>query len=178
MPHAAIIHGLKFLMQNNIFKFGDTFWHQKQGTTMIGTPPAPPYAILYFGIHKLKIMPLYKPSFLDHSHYFDGMLGAWIHNLDPNIDNQNFLASMNCFGKLKWEFMPLNKPVDFMDLTLHITPHDIKTSLFKKLLSLYLYIPPHLAHAPGILRGLVFRMMEHIFWLTSQVAICNLFLCL
>jgi hypothetical protein len=32
-----MIHGLEILMQNNIFQFGDTFWHQKQGTAM-GTP--------------------------------------------------------------------------------------------------------------------------------------------
>jgi hypothetical protein len=55
-----------------------------------------------------------------------------------------------------------------LDLTLWITPYGIETSLFKKPLNLYLYIPPHLPHAPGILWGLVFGMIEHIFQLTSH----------
>jgi hypothetical protein len=54
-----------------------------------------------------------------------------------------------------------------MDLTLQITPRGIETHLFEKLLNLYLYIPPHSAHMPDILQGLVIGMTEHIFWLTS-----------
>jgi hypothetical protein len=55
-----------------------------------------------------------------------------------------------------------------MDLTLWVTPCGIQTCLFENPLNSYLYIPPHLAHAPGILRGLVFGMTERIFWLTSH----------
>jgi hypothetical protein len=88
---------------------------------------------------------------------------------------------MNCFGKLKWTFTPLSKSVDFLDLTLHVTRHGIETSLYEKPLNHYLYIPPHLAHIPGILRGLVFGMTDRIFCLTShlhdqKIALCNLFL--
>jgi hypothetical protein len=122
--HAAIIQGLKILMRNNLFQFGDTLWHQTEGTAM-GTPPAPPYATLYFGIHKLETAPKFKMLLLDYSQYIADVLGVWIHHPDPDTDIQNFLtfqASMNCFGKLKWEFTPLKKGVNFMDITLQITP--------------------------------------------------------
>ena len=42
-----------------------------------------------------------------------------------------------------------------MDLTISITNGKIETTLFKKELNLYLYIPPHSAHAPDVLAGLV-----------------------
>jgi hypothetical protein len=68
-----------------------------------------------------------------------------------------------------------------MDLTVTVTPNGIQTRLFEKPLNLYLYIPPHSAHAPGILRGLVFGMTGRIFRLTSnwrdqQKSVRNLFL--
>lgn len=181
-PRAAIVQGLEILMRNNIFKFGDTFWHQTEGTAM-GTPPAPPYATLYFGIHELDIVPKYQQSLLDYCRYIDDVLGAWIHHPNPVTDSQNFeafQASMNCFGKLRWEFTPLRKELDFMDLTVRVTPRGIHTRLYEKPLNLYLYIPPHSAHAPGNLRGLVIGMTERIFRLTSdrqdqQIALRNLF---
>jgi peptide-methionine (R)-S-oxide reductase len=88
---------------------------------------------------------------------------------------------MNSFGKLTWDFTPIKKEVAFMDLTLRVTPQGIQSRLFEKPLNLYLYIPPHLAHAPGFLKGLVFGMTERIFRLTShwqdkQSTLKNLFL--
>jgi hypothetical protein len=79
-----------------------------------------------------------------------------------------FQESMNSFGKLTWEFTPLWKEIDLMALTLSVTPKGIQNWLFEKPLNLYLYIPPHSAHTPGILHGLVFGMTEHIFHLTTH----------
>jgi len=50
-PKDLFIKVLKLVMENNIFRFGDTFWLQTQGTAM-GTPAAPLYSILTFGYHK------------------------------------------------------------------------------------------------------------------------------
>jgi hypothetical protein len=57
------IKGLQILMHNNVFKFGDTFWLQQDGTAM-GKHPAPGYAMLYFGIHELKMRPTFAHSLI------------------------------------------------------------------------------------------------------------------
>ncbi len=43
---------------------------------------------------------------------------------------------MKSYGKLTWEFTPLAKTVNFLDLTLEITKTGIKMSLFKKKLKI------------------------------------------
>jgi hypothetical protein len=50
-PTELFINTLEIIINNNIFSFGDTFWVQLQGTAL-GTPAAPLYSILTFGIHE------------------------------------------------------------------------------------------------------------------------------
>ena len=42
-----------------------------------------------------------------------------------------------------------------MDMTISIREDQVVTSLHEKLMNLYLYIPPHSAHPPGVLTGLI-----------------------
>ena len=72
---AALIFALETIMENNIFMFGDTYWIQTAGTAM-GTPPAPPYATLYFAIHEIKTIKKY-PEIGYYSRYIDDGLGTW-----------------------------------------------------------------------------------------------------
>jgi hypothetical protein len=51
VPAEALVTAFRLVMKNNVFTFGDTTWKQAIGPAM-GTPPAPPYATLYFAIHK------------------------------------------------------------------------------------------------------------------------------
>jgi hypothetical protein len=135
-------------MRNNVFRFGDTFWIQQDGTAM-GTPPAPTNATLYFGIHEMDICPRFAHCLVAYYRYIDDCFGIWRHHPNPTIDEQNwneFQVAMNSYGRLTWEFTPLAKTADFLDLTLSITKKGIHTSIYEKKLSLYLYIPPHSAH--------------------------------
>jgi hypothetical protein len=86
-PANEIIKGLQIIMQNNVFKFGDTFWIQQDGTAM-GTPPAPDYATLYFGIHELAILPNCSASIIAYYCYID-CLNFWHHHPDPSVDLAN-----------------------------------------------------------------------------------------
>jgi len=50
-PRDFFLTTLEIVMKNNIFSFGDTFWLQLQGTAM-GTPAAPLYSIITYGVHE------------------------------------------------------------------------------------------------------------------------------
>jgi hypothetical protein len=68
----------------------------------------------------------------------------------------------------------VNKPsrsADFLDLTLTICNGRVKASLFEKKQNLYLYLPPHSAHPPGVLKGLIAGMLLQIIRLTTNPGI-------
>ena len=55
-PKDAIRACLRLIMTMYIFTFGDLTLKQLNGTAM-GTPPAPPYATIYYLIHEEKFLP-------------------------------------------------------------------------------------------------------------------------
>ena len=59
------------------------------------------------------------------------------------------------FGKLKWEFSELECTTNFLDVTITLKPQLIGTTIFEKALNKYLYLPPHSAHPPGVLKSLI-----------------------
>jgi hypothetical protein len=164
----ALMRALDIVMKNNIFKFGDTTWLQMTGTAM-GTPPAPTYATLYFAIHELKIIHRY-PELNFYGRYLDDCLCIWtpMSHDDANIW-QCFQDDFNDYGKLTWEFTPRSTTINFLDLDITINEnYQISTSIYEKALNLYLYLPPHSSHSPGVLKGLIFGMIQRITRLTSD----------
>lgn len=59
LPAGAVMAGLKIIMENNYFTFGDTLWRQVNGAAM-GQPPSPSYATSFFGIYEKRIIPQLK----------------------------------------------------------------------------------------------------------------------
>ncbi|CAB9502816.1 expressed unknown protein [Seminavis robusta] len=135
---------------------------QLKGTAM-GAPPAPPYATIYFAILESILL----RSFMDslavlqlYRRYIDDVFGIWHCRMEDNqLLWEGFQKAMNNNEyKLHWEFTELSSQVDFMDMTITLT-HDNKlvTTLYEKPTNLYLYIPSHSCHPPGLLSGVVYE---------------------
>jgi hypothetical protein len=172
----AIIDGLKIVMNNSVFTFGDTAWKQTKGTFM-GVPPAPPFANLYYAL--LKEMPdllvHFQANLLFYRRFIDDVLGIWISDLSKTYEENEtqwleFKSRMQVRDGLEWVVSDRSEQVDFMDLTISIVGDSIKTTLFEKESSLHLYIPPHSAHPPGMLKGVIFGELNRIHSLCSDPA--------
>ncbi len=102
-------------MKNNVFTFGDTFWLQLKGTAM-GTPAAPLYSIITFGMHENRhILNQFQRNIFYYKRYIDDILGIWLES--SKLDWQNFKATLNQFGSLKWNVADLSSSATFLDLS-------------------------------------------------------------
>ena len=81
---------------------------------------------------------------------------------------------MQDYYGLEWIFEERSKKVNYMDMTISIHEGWIVTSLYEKATNLYLYIPPHSAHPPGVLTGLVSGNILRIHSLFSEQDNINL----
>ena len=169
-PQDAVRAGLRLIMSMNLFTFGDLTLKQLNGTAM-GTPPAPPYATIYYGIHEENFLPHHSRRVIYYRRFIDDIIGIWCPNKNPQLDAvewHEFKLKMNSFPGLTWEFSERSKMINFMDMTITINNSNmIETTLFKKRLNLHLYIPPHSAHPPGLLPGIVYSTLFRIFTLCS-----------
>ena len=81
---------------------------------------------------------------------------------------KDFKAEVN-LGCLEWEFTDRSTSVQFLDMTVTVTPEGkIKTSLYEKPMALYLFIPPHSAHPPGVLKSHINGNILRIFRLNTD----------
>ena len=170
IPTEALMEALSLVMKNNIFTFGDTTWKQLSGTAM-GTPPAPPWATLYFALCENSVIPHYSDNLTFYRRFIDDIFGVWTVT-NATTQTQKWTAFQSAINspvyQLVWEFSPLQTQVDFMDLTIRIDNDRLHTSLYEKPSNLHLYIPPHSCHPPGLVRGIVHGMIYRIHTLCSD----------
>jgi len=171
VKHAKLLlDATELVMRNNIFAFGDTYWLQLTGTAM-GTPPAPMYATLYYYIHERTIIPKYQKQLIFYRRYIDDGNGIWIPHNDPAEDNRiwnSFQQDVNNFGKLRWDFSERSTESVYLDLIIRVNSGVISCCMNEKELNLYLYIPPHSAHPPGVLLSLISGRLQSIYRLTTS----------
>lgn len=173
----GLVAALRIIMCHNVFRFGDTYWLQLKGTAM-GTPPAPMYATLYFAIHEMNTIPQFQDNLLEYGRYIDDGFGIWTPSPDasPTSDFERwteFQTAINSYhppteAGLVWDFSDRAETATFLDLTIDIEDHAISTCLYEKALNLYLYLPPHSCHPPGVVKGLIYGRILQIHRLTSK----------
>ena len=168
----TLIRALEIVMQNNIMRFGDLYVKQKSGTVM-GSPPAPDWANLFEGLHELEFLPRFQTNLQLYKRFIDDVFLVWRPTNDPVADSDNWLALQAEVGNnhgLEWEFSDLAMNAVFLDMTVKIDTTDgsITTSLYEKPMALFLFIPPHSAHPPGILVGHIYGNLLRIFRLNSN----------
>ena len=77
---------------------------------------------------------------------------------------ESFKRDVNKFGILTWEIDEPSTSVDFLDLTISITQDGrLTTKTFQKAMNLYQYIPPHSAHPPGMMKGIVYGLLRNYY---------------
>ena len=178
IPTILIMKALEIVMKNNIFTFGDTYWIQTKGTAM-GTPCACMIASIYFAYHeRLVILKKYSKHIVFYKRFIDDVFCLWHDDTtqDPmrTITFDEFKKDMNNFGSLKWEFEPLTLETTFLDLRIKLSPkptnqrttqdfYSLQFSSYQKPMNLYLYIPPHSSHPPGITRSIIHSQLRK-YW--------------
>jgi len=170
IPVRALMDALRIVMKNNIFTFGDTVWKQTTGTAM-GTPPAPPWATLYYALNEDTFLPKFDENLVLYRRFIDDVFGIW-KVTDAETDAatwESFKRAMNSeVYQLKWIVSDRTEKVDFMDLTISLKETRLHTTLYEKPSNLHLYIPAHSSHPPGLLAGMIHGMVYRINMLCSD----------
>lgn len=66
---------------------------------------------------------------------------------------------LNNYCKLDWNTEELSSTVDFLDLTLWINSDGkVQYKTYQKPMNLFLYIPAHSSHPPGLIKSLIFGL--------------------
>ena len=82
------------MMTMSTFTFADLTFKQLNGTAM-GTPPAPLYATVYYGIHEEKFLPKYNQHIIFYQRFIDDVIGIWCPNQNPQVDDTEWNSFIN-----------------------------------------------------------------------------------
>ena len=152
-------------MTVNVFEFGNTYWVQKDGTAM-GTPCACNYATIVFAYYeRTSIIPQFKNNLLLYLRYIDDIFIVWKDlKSDPDAF-ERFKNELDIQCNLKWVTEDKSYKTNFLDLTIEIDRYtnSFTTRTYQKASNLFLYIPAHSAHPPGLIKGLVYGFLE-TYW--------------
>ena len=166
--HKLFLTVLKIVMSNSVFKFGDKYFIQEQGTAM-GTPCAGDYANIHVGYReRTELLPTFEDIIELLKRFIDDKGGVWSDPLlPPNLTNkeeieffahspkwQKFVAALPG-GGLEWTTLSPRREIIFLDLRISIKDGEIKVKTFQKEMNLHFYLSPSSEHSPDCLKGII-----------------------
>ena len=137
----------------------------------MGTSSACMWATIYYAVHEVStLLPIYENNLIQLVRFIDDMFGVFVPNNDINanyiqdhstIQFQEFVNDLT-FGNLEWDDIVYGDSLNFLDLNISIdSTNRIVTKSYQKPLNLYQYIPPHSAHPPHMMRGIIYSLMRN-----------------
>ena len=101
----------------------------------MGEPPAPPWATIFFGIHKEIVLARFGNKLQLYRSFINNVLGIWMVDPEPVEDRQqwtSFIELMQDYYGLEWIFKERSKKVNYTDMTISIRKDRNITSLYEK----------------------------------------------
>lgn len=156
-----LIRLLNLIMHFNIFKFGNTWWRQLSGTAM-DTPVAVIYAMVFFAyFENTLLLKKYQKNILFYKNQVDDIFCVWQPTAGSPTAYEEFKKDLNSQCKLKWKTTKLGIEENFLDLTVRVLPNRmVETRTYQKPNNLFLYITAHSSHPPGLLKSLIFGLLQ------------------
>ena len=111
-------------------------------------------ALVYTPHERNSVLPRHSTNLLYYQRFIDNIFGIWVGTDDEwTLFQQQELP----LGQLQWETSLLTTDsIAFLDLEISIASSELKTKTFQKACNLFLYIPPHSAHPPGVLKSVIY----------------------
>jgi hypothetical protein len=137
----------------------------------MGVASGPSYATIYFAVNEASFS--FEELFY-YTRYLDDIFGIWVPRRSHDDKIFECFQRRMKFGRLLWDFSKRTDRASFLDMDLSIgSDGKIHSRCVEKVLNLHLYIPPHSAHPPNILRGQIRGTLLRIRRLTTDPAIAQ-----
>ena len=175
MPSLVIKQLIKFVLSNNVFRFGVQVYKQIKGTAM-GTPMAPNFANLFMDKFECQLLKDFEKIHgtrpLIWYRYVDDIFFIWNgsqESLNTFIEfAQNYSNSKNMKSKIKFEVNMSCESVNFLDVVVSNQSGRLETSLYTKPTDAHLYLNATSFHPNHVIKNLSKGLLIRIRRICSQ----------
>jgi len=155
-----ILTGLRIVLNNNYFTFGDLNWKQLVGLAM-GTPVAPTVATLYLGLYEeTKIIPICRTSLRLYRRYLDDIFIILRPTPEKPFVFNELCGLLRQTPGLTWTHKVHTDQAIFLDLCIFRHGSVYATKTYQKAMNLYLYPTFNSAHAPSTKKGMIYGLLK------------------
>jgi len=142
---------MNFVLDNNYFLYQGRLYQQMNGIAM-GTACAPAVANIYAATFEEISMPLWKElGLVFYSRYIDDIFLIF---QGPSQGLQELLSKVELPGlEITWDYS--FSRLSFLDVDVRLSQGEIETSVFRKELNKYMYIPFSSGHPLSVKKALV-----------------------